>query len=128
MTDRRWTPAAVGKRVRQCLAQGADLPLPAAPPPTLYLDLAENVVRQATAWQTPEGMIGDPFNEPGVESVTATPRYAAALGHLLAAGRCQDLVAAAEGAMDWCCGQVSDHLTSGWSCAVFNMKDLLVLL
>ena len=127
MSTGPWSPAAVEERVQRGLAQGADVPLPAAPPPTLYLDLAENVVRQATAWQTPKGMIGDPFNEPGVESVTATPRYAAALGHLLAAGRCHDLLSAAERAMDWCCGQVSDHLTSGWSCAVFNMKDLLVL-
>ena len=128
MNARTWSMDEVEAQVCRCLVK-APAETPAFPPATLYLDLAESVVRQATAWQTPEGMIGDPYNEPGVESVTATARYAAALGHLLATGRCQDLLEAASCAMDWCCNDMTDHWERGtnWPCAVFNMKDLLVL-
>ncbi|MCE5239839.1 hypothetical protein LLH23_15335 [bacterium] len=95
----------------------------------LYLDLAEHIVRQATDWQTPAGMVGDPYNAPGVESVTATARYCAALGHLLAAGRCGDLRDSAVAAMDWCCGELARHIASGeqWPAAQFNVKDMMVL-
>ncbi|MBU0606799.1 MAG: hypothetical protein KKI08_02885, partial [Armatimonadetes bacterium] len=95
----------------------------------IYLDLAEAIVRQATRWQTPEGMIGDPYNAPGVESVTATARYCAAMGHLLAAGRCEDLRGNAVRAMDWCCGELARHVRAGeqWPAAQFNVKDMMVL-
>ena len=100
-----------------------------SPPRALYLDLAENVARQATAWQCDDGTIGDPHNAPGVESVTATARYCAAVGHLLAAGRCADLLGPAARAMDRCIEQLAGHLRDGtqWPCANFNLKDMLVL-
>ena len=96
---------------------------------TLYLDLAEHIVRQATEWQRPDGMIGDPYNPPGVESVTATARYTAALGHLLETGRCTDLLEAAMRAMDWCCEELAAccRQAEKWQCANFNLKDMMVL-
>lgn len=95
----------------------------------LYLDLAEHIVRQATGWQQPDGMIGDPYNPPGVESVTATARYTAALGHLLAAGRCADLLEAAMRSMDWCCEELATRCRQAakWPCVNFNVKDMMVL-
>ncbi len=57
--------------VAEALARGAGVEVQ-APGRDLYLDLAENVVRQASAWQMADGTIGDPHNAPGVESVTAT--------------------------------------------------------
>ena len=97
--------------------------------PDLYLDLAEHVVRLAAAWQQPDGMIGDPHNPKGVESVTATARYTAAVGHLLSAGRCGDLLEAAMDAMDWCCSSLWDSCCAGepWPCSVFNVKDMVIL-
>ncbi len=110
------------------LARGEGLRVQ-SPPRALYLDLAESVVRQATAWQCEHGMIGDPHNAPGVESITATARYCAAVGHLLSAGRCSDLLEPGALAMDWCVAQLAGHLREGthWPCANFNLKDMLVL-
>ncbi len=97
--------------------------------PDLYLDIAENIARQATEWQYPDGMIGDPYNEKGVESITATARYTAALGHLAHAGRCRDLAENAMRAMDWCCSQFASHWRTGrkWPAVNFNLKDMMVL-
>lgn len=116
------------EKVEPILARGTGLTIETVQP-TFYLDLAEHVVRQATRWQTPDGMIGDPYNEPGVESVTATARYTAAIGHLLKAGRCRDLLPHAMRALDWCCHQMSTHYREGkrWPCSVFNVKDMMVL-
>ena len=98
-------------------------------PVHVYLDIAENIVRQATEWQAPDGMVGDPYNEKGVESITATARYTAAMGHLIRAGRCLDLLDNAMRAMDWCCGQLTAHHLQGkkWPAANFNLKDMMVL-
>jgi hypothetical protein len=107
-------------------AEGLEVVTPA---PELYLDLAESVVRQASAWQSPDGMMGDPHNAPGVESVTATARYTAALGHLIAAGRCEDLTDSAMRAMDYCCGELARNTAAGeqWICSSFNVKDMMIL-
>ncbi len=123
------TPAGtLPELVEQVLSRGSGWPVPPAEP-RLYLDLAETIVRQASRWQEPTGMVGDPYNAPGVESVTATARYAAALGHLLRAGRCHDLLDSAAQAMDWCCNQISGCCARGerWGCAAFNVKDMMVL-
>jgi len=118
----------VEAKVAAVLARGEGRQV-ASPGRSIYLDLAENVARQASAWQCEHGMIGDPHNAPGVESVTATARYCAALGHLLRAGRCGDLLESADRAMDWCCGELSRHLRAGemWQCSNFNLKDMMVL-
>ena len=108
-------------KVKNILAQGAGVEVPAMSgsarlSEVLYLDLAENIVRQAVHWQYPDGgetrfgMIGDPYNEKGVESITTTARYTAAVGHLLRAGRCLDLLDSGTRAMNWCCRQFDEHL------------------
>jgi len=118
----------IERKVEGILARGRGIEV-ASPPRELYLDLAENVVRQASRWQYEDGMMGDPHNAPAVESVTATARYCAAVGHLLAAGRCADLLESAARALDWCCGQLTRHVEAGesWPCANFNLKDMMVL-
>jgi len=118
----------IERTVEGILARGRGIEV-ASPPRELYLDLAENVARQASRWQCEDGMIGDPHNAPRVESVTATARYCAAMGHLLAAGRCADLVESGARAMDWCLGQLTRHVEAGesWQCANFNLKDMMVL-
>lgn len=88
--------------VAEAVSRGEDVEVQ-GPGRDLYLHLAENVVRQAGAWQFDDGTIGDPHNAPGVESVTATARYCAAIGHLVAAGRCGDLLESGARAMDRCC-------------------------
>jgi len=61
--------------------------------------------------------------------VTATARYCAAVGHLLAAGRCADLLESGARAMQWCRAQLERSLEAGesWPCANFNLKDMMVL-
>jgi len=114
--------------VRAVLARGDGVEV-ASPPREIYLTMAENVTRQASAWQCEHGMIGDPHNVPGVESVTATARYCAAVGRLLAVGRCEDLLESGARAMEWCLAQLARSLEAGesWPCANFNLKDMMVL-
>lgn len=120
--------AELEAKVMEVLRQAGEMQVD-SPPAHLYLDLAENVVRQAARWQTPQGMIGDPHNAPGGESATATARYCAAVGHLFNAGRCHDLLTTAMSAFDWCCGQMISHYRAGkqWPCSVFNLKDMMIL-
>jgi len=122
------TARELERTVQTVLARGEGVEV-ASPPREIYLTMAENVTRQASAWQCEHGMIGDPHNPPGVESVTATARYCAAVGHLLAAGRCADLLESGARAMEWCLGQLAGSLEaeSQWPCANFNLKDMMVL-
>lgn len=55
-----------------------------------YLDVAERIVRAAALWQDPMGVVVDPYQE--CEAATGTARFVGALGQLVAAGRCGDLV------------------------------------
>ena len=55
-----------------------------------YLDMAERIVRIAAGWQDESGTHIDPYT--GEEPVTCTARFAGALGLLIKAGRCQDLI------------------------------------
>ncbi len=66
-----------------------------------YLDAAERMVRTLAAWQDENGVIVDPFSEERFYYtnhrgqkvlVFAQARFIGALGHLIAAGRCEDLV------------------------------------
>jgi hypothetical protein len=81
--------AALWSRLRDDLAAAPP------PPPTgvtreLYLDLAEHIVRASVALQDGTGRLLDPYQEG--EDVFNTARYVGALGQLLSAGRCGDLV------------------------------------
>lgn len=70
---------------------------------TTYLDAAERIVRSLAAWQDEHGLIADPWaaeryyveNRDGRRVLVHTQaRYLGALGQLLRAGRCLDLVEA----------------------------------
>lgn len=54
-----------------------------------YLELAENIVRDAAKWQDERGRIIDPYEK--IETSTVTARYVGALGLLIMQGRCGDL-------------------------------------
>ncbi|MBN1351512.1 hypothetical protein JXJ21_19015 [candidate division KSB1 bacterium] len=57
---------------------------------TLYLDMAERIVRQAVHWQDETGRIIDPnVNQ---EWVHTTQRYASSVAPLIKLGRCMDLL------------------------------------
>ena len=78
------------KKVRQSLKNevcGNHKTVPAAS--SRYLDLAENIVRKAVAWQDEDGRIIDPYVNQETNTVTA--RYVGALGLLIMQGRCLDL-------------------------------------
>lgn len=92
--------AGVWQRVRDHIAT---LPTPqrALPGSEIYLDASERIVRTLAAWQDDDGIIRDPFaddqfyvtNRRGQRVLVHTQaRYLGALGNLLAAGRCEDLV------------------------------------
>lgn len=57
---------------------------------SLYLDLAERIVREAVKWQDESGRIIDPNLK--VEWNHCSPRYASSVGPLIRAGRCVDLL------------------------------------
>ncbi len=65
-----------------------------------YLQLLENVVRDAVEWQDEQGGIIDPFA--GSESATCTSRFVGSVGSLIAAGRGKDLIEPFIKAMDFC--------------------------
>lgn len=76
-----------------------------------YLDLAERIVRTAMAWQSEDGLIIDPTT--GDEPATATARFVGALGLLIGAGRCSDLLAVCTRSMDCCCEALATGLSKG---------------
>ena len=78
----------------------APVPVPTGVTRETYLDAAERIVRTLAAWQNEDGLLVDPFsknefyatNRRGQQVlVHAQTRYLGALGHLIAAGRCEDL-------------------------------------
>lgn len=79
---------------------------------TLYLDLAENIVRQAVGWQNEDGRIIDPYE--GKETNTATARYVGALGLLIQQGRCLDLSESCAKALTPALEDLFYGKTSGW--------------
>lgn len=116
------------EKVTAILARGEGGGVPTADA-TVYLDLAESVVRQMARHQAPAGLIGDPYHPAGVETPTTTGRYTAAVAHLLRAGRCLDLLESGARALDWCCAKIAEHHRQGTQLlgAGFYLKDMLVL-
>lgn len=95
-----------------------------SPPPTgvtreLCLDLAEHIVRAATAWMDPSGAVVDPHH--GHPDQFSTARFVGALGNLIAAGRCDDLRPACVAAYDNCLARLPDHTQS----PEFFIKELM---
>ena len=72
----------------------------------LYLDIAERIVRMASAWQDDAGRIIDP-NTGAVHKQT-TPRYASSLAPLIRAGRCEDLLEACARCLDVACRDLAE--------------------
>ncbi|MDP6778843.1 MAG: hypothetical protein QGI83_18965 [Candidatus Latescibacteria bacterium] len=79
----------------------AEEPSPTGVDREVYLDAAERIVRPLAAWQDEHGIIRDPYSEERYYYdsrqgqkvlVFAQTRYIGALGHLIAAGRCEDLI------------------------------------
>ncbi|MDH7569760.1 MAG: hypothetical protein QHJ73_09255, partial [Armatimonadota bacterium] len=116
----------VEARVRSALQRAGDAVV-TTPAREVYLDLAESVSRQAARWQQPDGMIADPVGGAGREVPTTTARYTAAVGHLVRARRCLDLLESGARAMDWCCTQLVEHWRRGevWHGAEFCVKDMM---
>ena len=65
-------------------------PRPSGVPRESYLDRAERIVRMAASWVDEGGAVVDPWR--GEEATYETGRFVGALGGLVGAGRCLDLV------------------------------------
>ncbi len=94
----------------------------------LYLDLPERIVRTAQPWQREDGLIIDPAT--GAEAVSTTPRYVGALGQLIGAGRCLDLLESCALAMDACCDGFATGTFDGkpFAGGEFYIKELMYAL
>lgn len=70
----------------------------------IYVELSEPIVRQAAAWQDKDGRIIDPY-EPGDTSFPSftAARFVGALGFLISAGRCLDLIDVCARSLDITC-------------------------
>ncbi len=62
-----------------------------------YLDVAERLVRLGATWQRDDGQLIDPWQ--GLEVTWASARFVGALGGLIGAGRCLDLLPHLEAGM-----------------------------
>lgn len=85
----------------------------------LYADVAEHIVRRAVDWQDGAGAIVDPYHH--APDHFSTARFLGALGHLLAAGRCTDL-------LDNCVAAYQatiDHFSSPSDSPEFLTKELV---
>ncbi len=90
-----------------------------------YLDLAETIARAAIPWQRGDGLIMD--QTVGDEPATTTARFVGALGLLIGAGRCDDLVEHCALSMDLCCAGYETGVFKGQPIygAEFFTKELM---
>ena len=95
------------------------LPTPTGATRDLYLDIAEHIVRAATPWMDDTGMVVDPYR--GEPDQFATSRLVGALGHLIAAGRCGDLIPACVAGYEACLTQLHQPELS----PEFSIKELM---
>lgn len=83
---------------------------PEAPPVGVgreyYLDLAERIMRTAVNWQHESGMVIDPYLKNEANSGSA--RFVGALGQLIKAGRCLDLVDACIKSYEHCLSRLEE--------------------
>jgi len=97
-----------GERLEERARESAGAaPGPAACDSSVYLDIAERIVRAAAAWQGPTGAIIDPNT--GEEWSHTSPRYASAVAPLVAAGRCEDLVESCARCLDASCRAIAEE-------------------
>lgn len=90
-----------------------------------YMDLSERVARQTVKWQQPNGAIVNPIL--GRETSTTSARFVGALGTLIWAGRCKDLVENCALSMDYCCAIMAGEQEPGgpFSGPEFYTKELM---
>ncbi|MDD2709167.1 MAG: hypothetical protein PHV34_14365 [Verrucomicrobiae bacterium] len=88
-----------------------------------YADLSEPIVRQAVAWQDKDGRIIDPYVHE--ETPTATARFVGALGFLIRAGRCLDLVEVCSKSMEIGCLDLYEANRKPLKGAEFYVKELM---
>jgi len=71
----------------------------------LYIELSEPIVRSAVPWQDADGLIVDPCDLEGIEGfpLFTAARFVGALGFLIDAGRCLDLVDVCARSLDVAC-------------------------
>ena len=74
---------------------------------SLYLDLAEPVVRKAVEWQEPSGSVVDPYE--GAEPPTISARFVGALAGVIAAGRSLDLLPRLIAGFDYAAEQLAQR-------------------
>ncbi|OIN95827.1 hypothetical protein AUJ66_08175 [Candidatus Desantisbacteria bacterium CG1_02_38_46] len=89
----------------------------------IYVKLSEPIVRQAVAWQDEEGRIIDPFMKE--ETSTTTARFVGALGFLISAGRCLDLVDVCIKSMDKGCKDLYYSFKRPLPGPEFYVKELM---
>ncbi len=70
--------------------EGSSKPAPTGINREKYLDIAEHIVRAAVPWQDTDGTVIDPYYKK--EANTCTARFTGAVGQLIKAGRCLDLI------------------------------------
>lgn len=91
---------------------------------TLYLDLAERIVRGVQVVQTPDGCILDPYE--ALHPDTCTPRFVGAVAGLPGGGRAQDPLDSVQRAFDWSVRDLLSHRRPGpiLKGADFSTKEL----
>ncbi|MDD5596338.1 MAG: hypothetical protein PHV82_00250 [Victivallaceae bacterium] len=86
---------------------------------SFYLDLAEKIVRTAVPWQSDDGMIIDPYFH--AEANSGSARFVGALGQLIKAGRCLDLIDVCIKSYEHCLGRLDELAT----CPEFWTKEMM---
>ena len=89
----------------------------------LYMQLSEPIVRAAVSWQDDAGRIIDPFEH--TEVPMATARFVGALGGLISANRCIDLVDICAKSMDIACKNLFEASHKYVQGAPFYTKELM---
>jgi len=108
----------VWRRLRPGLAK-APTPGPTGVAVPVYLDVAERIVRAAVPWQDRCGVIVDPYLR--YHASTCTPRFVGALGQLIGAGRCEDLVDACVRSYEYALATLNEPAVS----PEFSVKELV---
>ncbi len=90
----------------------------------LYVKLSEPIVRQAVSWQDKDGRIIDPHEHK--ETPTTTARFVGALGFLISAGRCSDLVDICVKSMNRACEDLYYSYEKPVVGPEFYVKELMI--
>ena len=89
----------------------------------IYIKLSEPIVRQAVSWQNKDGRIIDPHEHE--ERSTTTARFVGALGFLISAGCCLDLVDVCVKSMNRACENLYYSFEKPVPGPEFYVKELM---